>query len=249
MTFRLLPLSLAALLCACGTSTSTADAGQPEDAGDPADAGGSEADASTPDAGAGRDASTTPVDCTPNSNAGCPSGSQCTVLGFDSNGILQLTCEQVGTGAKGSACTTSMDCGPKLGCLTMSTSEATCMAFCDSSTRCQGSAAIPENCGKLVSGASWGLCFSLPPCDPFAQVCLAAGRACYPASGGFGCMPEGSLQPGADCTRINACAKGSACDASSATCRTLCNPDVTPSTCPGQAACAKQPSANYGYCP
>lgn len=89
-----------------------------------------------------------------------------------------------------------------------------CVEFCDVNSTC------PKTGAKCVVYNDGSLPICLVDCDPLVQDC-PEGQACYNSAGdNFVCFKESAMPgeggPGAECTYINQCQKGSFCGAADA---------------------------------
>jgi len=94
-----------------------------------------------------------------------------------------------------------------------------------------------------------GYCVQVTACDLYAQDCADPAQGCYPvASGGFGCLDEGSLAVDADCGSIHEkCAPGLVCEPATSLCRTACDHNAA-DTCTGGLTGTQVPARNFGVC-
>ncbi|MBN2574621.1 MAG: hypothetical protein JXP73_08635 [Deltaproteobacteria bacterium] len=166
--------------------------------------------------GAGGTSTSSTGMCDPFSDAGCASEKKCTALQQSATSLV-LGCGDIeGTKSEGDGCTqtttdgkqTGDDCDRGLACFG---APATCHRMCS-----PGSATNDCPSGQICNLSAPGLtavrfCQDVTTCLPLEQTGCDEGWACYYASSGALCAPEGDKRPGEDCTNANDCVRGSTC--------------------------------------
>lgn len=177
--------------------------------------------------------------CDPRTNAGCllemacrptAAGAECAVL--------------MGSGAVGSPCMSSEDCGPSLACFRHGM-VGMCGRVCCAAAPAE--CAAPERCvpdRALWDGttSAWGECVAPRACDVLRpRDTCDAGDGCYivSSSGETDCRPAGTAVEGADCVEPNDCAPGLFCGGlSHRTCARICAiPQGGGAGCPMMTVC------------
>lgn len=199
----------------------------------------------TPDSGNNNPDSGTPAGCNPVTGGNCPQDQTCRLqLSAPAGPVCR---EPIGGPvAYGASCAGAPDsCAPGLTCLDPG-DGAICLKICDAGNngQCAGVGNDPNgySClGPLQAAPSYGVCVAnLPSCIPWNDMCVA-GQYCEYTGGSnnFGCVPEGTSQPGAACTQQNPCMKGGMCLnlGQGAQCQKPCDPQGGTGCTPNTEVC------------
>ena len=176
--------------------------------------------------------------CDPRTGDGCPLETTCRPIAAGAECAMLM-----GSGAAGSPCMSSVDCGPGLACFRHG-SVAMCGRVCcvggtdcDGTDRCVGGRALWDG-----TTTPWGECVAPRACNVLhpGDTC-DMGDGCYIVSpdGATDCRPAGSAAEGAECVEPSDCAPGLFCGGlSRRTCARICAiPQGGGASCPAGTVC------------
>ena len=149
-------------------------------------------------------------------------------------------CHPAGVGVD-VACTSLEGCAPGGDCVAGQCVELCCPGRGDTACTVGGTACVS------LFGTFAGYCLA-NQCDIGTQAGCGAGEGCYEVSEGvFSCLPTLNEPDGSDCTALNECAPGMACNTTSGSCAPYCHPTLLPA-CPAGRACQDFANIEYRLC-
>ena len=225
MRHRLIVSFFSIVVCAC--SSKSAHNPTPADASDGYALVFLDAGPTTPVSPAG--ASSCPVGCNYQTQAGCSSGEMChPQLNGDT---VSPGCVSAGTLGTGQGCTWQQ-CLPGFFCASDQRCHHLCCAgdwsVCGPSESCTGTLSLQASDAGSPTPAGVGVCEPVDDCDVFDPDSCPMGKSCYivDSRAGTRCLRTGTVQFNGVCNATKLCAPGLTCtqnaNGTSGTCRRLC---------------------------
>ncbi|MGC4119386.1 MAG: hypothetical protein QM765_33430 [Myxococcales bacterium] len=176
--------------------------------------------------------------CDPVAQLGCGAGQAC----YWNEAALAYACAASGTLPLDTACAADAECMPGLTCI------GQCVPYCRPQSPASVCAGERATCRDYL-GTGFGACVN-DLCDPRAQDCADAAKACYPADTGYFCAAPGTTADGLTCTELSDCRKGSTCLGSSQSkqCYRLCDATAATDLCAATSQTCIAFSGSVGVC-